>query len=217
MTDDIDQTLERAIPFLSSISMVYDASFKETGMAPKSVLWRDEDGQKLRFRILLNILKEETTPFSLNDVGCGYGALLNYVTTDLNLPLEKYYGYDISQNLLEAAAQHTPTPKAEYYQSVRALYEADYSLVSGTFNYCHNVDVESWEEYLDASLRHLWSMSRKGLAVNFLDEKTNQKKDKGLYYTLQERWEGFCKEYLSSNLKVETDYSLKEWTILIWR
>jgi len=216
MTDDIEQTFEEAIPFLSTISMVYDASFKTTGISPKSVLWRDEEGQKLRFRILSKILKERTEPFSLNDLGCGYGVLFDYLINELDLPLKSYYGYDISQSLIEAAAQQTPNPKAEFYQSIRALNPADYSFVSGTFNYCHDVAVSDWETYLEASLKHLWSMSDKGMAINFLDEKSPTR-GKGLYYASQERWERFCRENISDNLEMVSDYPLKEWTVLIWR
>ena len=60
---------------LSEIDQYYTEKIMEFGEQPKGVDWNDSSSQNLRFEQLLAIVAGESD-FSINDLGCGYGALL---------------------------------------------------------------------------------------------------------------------------------------------
>lgn len=212
----VDAILRRSIEFLSPIGAIYDIRFEQNGSTPPAVLWRDAEGQKLRFRILADMLRNEREPFSVNDLGCGYGALYAYLTQALKLPVSMYYGYDLSETMTDKADREYPGAKTFFTQSAVASHIADYSFVSGTYNLSNDTDDNQWFEYVRASLFDLWGKTRKGLAFNMLDER-QRRANTGLYYASLDVYLDFCRKHLSQNVRVISDYPLVEWTIVITR
>jgi len=212
----VDGILRRSIDFLSPIGAIYDIRFEQNGSKPPAVLWRDEQGQKLRFRILADMLRNEREPFSVNDLGCGYGALYEYLTKALKLPVSMYYGYDLSETMTDQADRAYPGATTFFTQSAVATNWADYSFVSGTYNLSNDVDDDEWFDYVRASLFDLWEKTRKGLAFNMLDRRQFAA-NTGLYYANLEDFMDFCRTHLSPNVRVINDYPLVEWTIVVTR
>jgi SAM-dependent methyltransferase len=90
---------------LSEVADLYSDNLDAHGVSPMSVGWRDEAQQRLRFEKLAAVIDRETRQqgFTVNDLGCGYGAMFGYLD-QLGAPrLEQYIGYDISQKMLAAA------------------------------------------------------------------------------------------------------------------
>jgi len=69
---------------------------------------------------------------------------------------------------------------------------------------------------VQASLAHLWTVSRKGLAFNMLSIYGN-KRIRDLYYADPRPFFDFCMRELSPNVTLLHDYPLQEWTILVRR
>jgi len=63
---------------LDAVGRYYSEKIVEHGPTAKGVDWRDETSQELRFEQLLKVC-DESRPFTLNDYGCGYGALATYL------------------------------------------------------------------------------------------------------------------------------------------
>lgn len=63
---------------LDEVRRYYSEKIVEHGPTAKGVDWNDEASQELRFDQLLKLC-ETARPFSLNDYGCGYGALARYL------------------------------------------------------------------------------------------------------------------------------------------
>ena len=63
------------------IGGIYDKRFLEFGPTPKASMWFSKKRQYERFEIIfdqmINLKKHE--PITLSDVGCGYGAFLEYL------------------------------------------------------------------------------------------------------------------------------------------
>lgn len=59
-----------------AISKYYSHKIKQYGATPMGVDWNSEDSQIIRFDKLTQICPKKTV-FTLNDIGCGYGALYN--------------------------------------------------------------------------------------------------------------------------------------------
>ena len=63
---------------LRSVNDYYSAKIREYGQCPHGVDWNGEESQRLRFKQLLKIVEKKSN-FSIIDVGCGYGALVDYL------------------------------------------------------------------------------------------------------------------------------------------
>lgn len=64
---------------LSEVANYYTDKLAQHGETPRGVDWNGTESQVLRFEQLGKILP--ASGFSLNDLGCGYGALLDYFKT----------------------------------------------------------------------------------------------------------------------------------------
>ncbi len=85
---------------LPDIAEYYSAKIDQYGQTPSGVDWNGFDSQMLRFTELIRVI-EGSRPFSLNDIGCGYGALLDVLLKDFES--FDYRGNDISKNMVAAA------------------------------------------------------------------------------------------------------------------
>ncbi|MBF0510070.1 MAG: class I SAM-dependent methyltransferase, partial [Deltaproteobacteria bacterium] len=65
---------------LAEVAGYYSARLAEHGETPRGVDWNGEESQRLRFEQLAKIIVRSDR-FSLTDLGCGYGALLDFLLT----------------------------------------------------------------------------------------------------------------------------------------
>ena len=201
---------------LKGVAKLYSRSLDEHGVAPLSVGWKDEATQRLRFEKLVEVIDIRATSgrIAVNDLGCGYGAMFNYLDGLPYVRLIRYYGYDISEEMLTVAKQFVDKSRAEFIQSPRVTLKADYSFVSGTFNVNLEANDELWTEYVKESLLNLATMSVKGFAFNLLRTNVEWKQD-SLYYGDPLIFFDFCKNNISPYVSVLSDYGLFEWTIVV--
>ena len=88
--------------FSSSLIQKYSTRFQEYGATPKGSFWVSKTRQELRFEIILREVKKISrgSPIEIADIGCGYGALANYLSLRNDINLLSYEGYDISPKLV---------------------------------------------------------------------------------------------------------------------
>lgn len=216
----MNDALKRAPEALAPIAAIFAHSIAEYGTQPHGVFWRSRDGQHLRFDILLGIMELsdlEKPGATFNDFGCGYGALFKHIQNMPFMQGGRYVGYDICEEMVIAARRHASDPRASFIQSMVATREADYSIVSGTFNMRIDIDDAAWLEIVKASLSQIWSKTRKGLAFNMLSNYDKSNRQVDLYYADPCVFFDFCMRQLGRNVTLLHDYPLKEWTIFVRR
>ncbi len=210
LPNDISQLLE-------FVSRVYDYRIKERGAEANGVFWKDAHGQILRLEVLLKAVAAQDLngPITINDLGCGYGALFELVRDEPMMDGGSYTGYDISPEMIRAANARYNDPRARFVLSPVATQPADYSFVSGTYNMSVGAERRYWELYIKNSVEVLWAKTGKVLAYNLLDEQTQTKLD-DLYYANKR---AFIEHALTLTPEVEVidDYPLSEFTILLKR
>lgn len=201
---------------LEGVANLYSRSLGEHGLASKSVGWKDEASHRLRFEKLAQVidLSKAGEGISVNDLGCGYGAMFNYLHSMPLVRLTRYYGYDVSEEMLAAAKRFVADRKAEFIQDLRVTHEADYSFVSGTFNVKLKASDEAWTEHIKETLMQLAAMSTRGLAFNALSTYVDWKQE-SLYYADPFLFFDFCKRNISKYVSLLHDYPLFEWTIIV--
>lgn len=201
-------------PLLADVADYYSSKLAAHGASPQGVDWNGEASQVLRFEQLCRII---TTPqgFSLHDLGCGYGALFDYMVG--RYPAFSYVGLDVSGDMVDAAAQrHRENPNARFIQSSEPDGVADYGVASGIFNVRLGYGDDEWLAYLTATLDTLDRTSRLGFAFNCLTSYSDADKMRDyLYYADPCAVFDLCKRRYSRQVSLLHDYGLYEFTILV--
>ena len=198
---------------LNKIGDLYTKSLKDHGITAKGVGWTNEDRHQLRFDQLFYVCQNDKVPFSVNDLGCGYGALYNYLV-DNKKELSHYYGYDISSEMLAQAKSIIPFKNAKFFQESILNTKADYTFSSGIFNVRFNETEEAWQEYVFKTIINMSEFSNKGFAFNLLSSYVDWKED-NLYYADPCMFFDFCKKHISRKVSLLHDTDLYEWTIIV--
>jgi SAM-dependent methyltransferase len=196
---------------LGEIGRYYGEKLAAHGASPRGVDWNSSAAQQLRFRQLLHICEAEAR-FSLNDIGCGYGALLDHLC---GLGKEcDYLGVDISEAMIgKAGALH---PGGRFAVGERAGRVADYSMASGIFSVRLSAGDDAWLAHILRTLDQLDAESRRGFAFNCLTRYSDpdlMRRD--LYYADPARLFDHCKTRFSRNVALLHDYGLYEFTMLV--
>lgn len=201
--------------FLARIKAQYKTSIETFGAMSHGVLWTNGDEQMRRFAILLDLIAP-VHDFSVNDLGCGYGALLDYLNAH-NLAPTQYYGYDITPEMLAFARSRFSMPNVAFIQSGYPTQQADYTLISGTFNLCDDAPHGQWLEYVFEHLLLAFGATSKALALNGLSPTKSPKID-GLFYIDKTDISNFCSDTLGArSVKTYDDPTLHEWSIAAFK
>lgn len=199
-------------PDLTPIAGLYSESLHSHGDTPMGVGWRTEDSQALRFDKLLAVLDGDEGPVEVNDLGCGYAALFEHLERR-GTALTAYYGYDISEEMLTAAAKRVPEDRGRLIRSDTLDTAADYSFASGIFNVRLQAGEEEWSAYIRETVGDLARRSRRGFAFNLLTTYCDYREDH-LYYGDPLWWFDWCKREITPRITLIHDYPLFEWTLL---
>jgi SAM-dependent methyltransferase len=184
------------------------------GSEPKGVDWNSIASQELRFEQLLKVC-DFTHPLTINDYGCGYGHLVEYMTHH-NYSFQ-YNGFDISDEMITRAKEkYSHLSNVQFFAGQNFEAIADYTIASGVFNVKLNHTTEDWQEYTLATIHKLNSLSSHGFAFNILtsySDKEYMRED--LYYAAPCFYFDYCKQNFSKNVALLHDYGLYEFTILV--
>src|SRR5688572_7686253 len=90
---------------LSAVSSYYGDKVRTHGPTARGVDWNSAESQHTRFRQLLRVC-DRPAPFSLNDFGCGYGALVDYLSA-AGISCD-YRGFDVAAPMLDEARRTHP-------------------------------------------------------------------------------------------------------------
>jgi SAM-dependent methyltransferase len=199
---------------LSEVATYYSEKLAEHGETPKGVDWNGEVSQTLRFEQLCKIVST-TNQFSINDLGCGYGALYDFLGDEFEN--FSYSGVDVSDSMIYAAQQrYKDKNQARFVASSEPDQVADYGVASGIFNVRLDRTDEEWRLYLEATLDVLDRTSSRGFAFNCLTSYSDADKMRDyLYYADPCVLFDLCKRKYSRNVALLHDYGLYEFTILV--
>ena len=203
---------------LNKIKQLYEINLKEKGPKPTAVGWNSQESQNLRFEMLASVIKNRSQLISINDYGCGYGSLLEFLTKKAKIKVGKYYGYDVSKKMISSAKSKLKwfPGKACFICSPHIKTIADYTFVSGTFNVKFKVNNDKWRNFVTKKLDEINQFSRLGFAFNLLTTYVDWK-DKNLFYGNPCFWFDLCKKKYSKKVSLIHEYPLFEWTIYVNR
>ncbi len=200
---------------LSKIEKLYSDNLEQYGIDSRSVGWNSPESQMLRFQKLAAVIHDKTQPFTVNELGCGYGELLRFFDQE-KYAVSQFNGFDISAKMLETAKSYINDERANWIHAPALDRMADYSFTSGIFNVKFEEQKERWEDYIKDTLKNLYAHSAKGFAFNVLTKYVDWE-EPHLYYADPLIYVDFCKRELSRYVTLLHDYKLYEWTIYVRR
>jgi SAM-dependent methyltransferase len=161
----------------------YGKLLDEHGAVPASVAVTYE-GQTLRFGILLDAIIPSGMngigrPSSLLDVGCGYGAFVEYLIAHGHFDAaEGYTGIDISPGMIAAAREMRPNRRFEVRNMIEEPYDRQFEAVIA----CGIFQLNHGGEYCEAIIEAMWRATGRVLAFNMLSAYAPEKHEGEAYY-----------------------------------
>ena len=198
----------------SRVRQYYDEKIQTHGPTARGVDWNSPESQQMRFGQLLKLI-DHRLPFAINDFGCGYGALVDYLQKELHQ--FQYRGFDISPQMIARAAElHATATRIAFVNHELELPEADYTVASGIFNVKFDTSAADWETYMLQILETIDGLSERGFAFNVLTKYSDpQFMRPDLYYADPVFLFDYCKTKFSRFVALLHDYPLYEFTILV--
>ena len=165
------------------LKRAYKDRLAALGPAPKGVFWRNQSTQIARFDALLDLVTTVTAAAntSIADIGCGYGAMLEFLQKTPRYQRFHYIGVDINRAMINSCKKRFPAQKQLFFVGKQPPLPVDFCVFSGTFNLCHTMDTSLWQDYIFANLQHCWQRSRYGLVLNLLCAPQTQIKNQIFY------------------------------------
>jgi SAM-dependent methyltransferase len=197
------------------VANYYSSKLAAYSDTPQGVDWNGYESQIIRFKQLCKLFETQELSFSLNDLGCGYGALLEYLNQQHSS--YTYTGIDISYEMISVAKQRSvEVSNARFVVSDEPDQLSDYGVASGIFNVKLSHSDEEWYLYMLETLDSLNRTSQIGFAFNCLSSYSDEdKRREDLYYADPIHLFDLCKRRYSKNIALLHDYGLYEFTILV--
>jgi SAM-dependent methyltransferase len=199
---------------VSSTAAFFEELLGLHGATPKAVDWNSDEAQTARFAQVLKVV-EERERFSLNDVGCGYGALVGFL--DRAGYAFDYCGTDISAAMIEKARElHGGRENVVFHEGSAPPAPADYSVACGIFNKRMHFSEERWGAFVRETVAAMARSSRRGMAFNMLTKYSDpEKMREDLYYPDPCEYFDWCKREFSRRVALLHDYPLYEFTLIV--
>ncbi len=197
------------------IYKIYSKRFLKYHNTPKGVFWNSKLSQDLRLNIILDKILDNTkvNPFTIADIGCGYGRLFEIIR-ERNLESRiRYSGFDINKNFISFCKSNKKFKNANFYVDTQPHHNFDYIVMSGTYNLTPTNNIKLFEEYLRQNLKSNWNKVSKAMIFNCLISRERIIKNK-LYYTEISWIKKFCEENL--NKPIISKHKLLEEDITIF-
>jgi SAM-dependent methyltransferase len=196
---------------INRVDAYYSGKLREHGPTARGVDWNSPESQTLRFEQLLTVC-DLSRPFSINDFGCGYGALIDHLSA-LGASFD-YTGYDVSAAMIEEARRRHIG--RDFVADATSFPAADYTVASGIFNVRLDTPEPRWKDYVVEILAAIDRMSRRGFAFNMLTSYSDpERMRRDLYYADPCEVFDHCKRLFSKQVALLHDYGLYEFTIRV--
>jgi len=200
--------------YLQSAAAHFSLMFNESGETARGVDWDSAASQQTQFAQLCRVIAAGAH-YSINDIGCGYGALVDVLARaggDFS-----YHGFDVSGPLIAAAqARHAGKAHLRFSCSAQVDQAADYSVASGIF---HKRFGRSDGEMLDYQLRTLDMLdrtSRLGFSFNSFSRYAAARPQRNdLFYADPCRLFEHCQKSYARHVALLHDYDPLDFTIIV--
>lgn len=199
---------------LREVADYYRGTLRRYGATSRGVDWNSEASQQLRFEQLLRVIRDDC-PFSINDYGCGYGALAERLLAAA--ARFSYCGFDVAEEMVAAARERLGGyDNCHFVSDAADMPVADYTVASGIFNVRLSTPDDEWLAYLQNVLDDLARLSRRAFSFNALTSYNDPERRRDtLFYADPRVLFDHCVSRFSRRVALLHDYPLYEFTIVV--
>ncbi len=192
----------------------YADKFAAHGDTPRGVDWNGAESQLLHFEQFWHLLPRDRS-FSINDFGCGYGALVDPLLE--RFPQAQYHGIDVNAAMIDTARQrHGNRAGVTFEIADQPGSMADFGVASGVFTLRLGRTDAQCEEDMHRAIDTLAATSRYGFAFNCLTSYSAiERMRSDLYYPNPCAVFDHCKRHHARDVALLHDYGLYAFTILV--
>ncbi|MCK9492257.1 MAG: class I SAM-dependent methyltransferase [Sulfurimonas sp.] len=184
----------------------YTSAMELHGVSAKGVNWNSSDSQDLRFKIILDLLPQNLSEFTLADAGCGFGDFYLYAKRENKLPKE-YIAIDSIKEMVEITKERTQTQAILADICKDPLPFASYYICSGAMN-----TLELFETHL--FMQNCYASCEEGFIFNILH---GSKKSKTYNYLTISIIKTMASEIGVREIKFREDYMKNDITVGFFR
>ena len=187
------------------IAATFNSRFDAYGPTPEASLWFNKSRQLARFSKLTEAIvsRVSNNEVTIGDVGCGYGAFLDYLAKHNSEIRFKYYGYDIADRVIAYCSKNLQTANATFWHRSRPTRKADFHVMSGTYNYAPNMGVGPWRSYMRDEIKHIFSATNKCIVFNLMIADKAYISKSSIFYEEMEHFLSFCIKELGETTILE--------------
>ena len=189
------------------------------GATPRALGWPSNVSLVTHFDVMLDIARRENDRFSLLDLGCGTGLLIDYLLARADLPPIDYKDVDVSPIIVDAARRQWPDHDFEVRDILtHPLPEqsVDYTIIDGVCTTKAELSHGEMEAFAKALMTAAWRSTRKALAINFMSTHVDWTRE-DLFHWPIDAAVAHCKRELSRHVVVRADYGAWEYTLQVYR
>lgn len=202
----------------SGIVAHYENCLSRFGDTHLGVDWQNAEDADKRYRIMLDILRnEQDDRVTLLDFGCGTAGLLDYIY-EHNGPAISYSGLDISSAFIEVCKIKYPSIEffnIDILEPGVHLPRFDYIIMNGVFTEKVNLSHQRMYQYFCAMIERIFLICKKGIAFNLRSKQVIAENTELFHLSLDDlAW--FLVGKFGRNFIIRNDYGLEEYTVYLF-
>jgi SAM-dependent methyltransferase len=214
MHDRISQHSIQRLDLEKRFSNYFGKTLQAHGTTYLGVDWKSPEAQLVRFAQIVKVFTD-TQRFSVNDLGCGYGALYDYMKAH-GFREFYYFGYDLCPDMIEAAKKKFQGQPLVHLIQGSALEPHDYTVASGIFDLKLDISSHDWQEHVLETIAAMAKASNKAFAFNCRSKYSDPE------YIKEQMFYGdpcflfdWCKRNFSRHVALLHDYEAYDFTIIV--
>lgn len=197
------------------IKKYYQHKLETYGDTPQGLAWPNQEDMELRYRVMLEGVKEIKNPLIL-DWGCGTGRLLEYLQK-IDYPCQ-YSGVDINPQAIELCKEKFKDADFHCLDLMVSplIKQYDYIICNGVYTVKNNLSQDAMMAFLHKSLLRLFEKCHYGLAFNLMSYHVDWFRD-DLFHVPLDAIMSFAAKNLTRHLTIRNDYGLYEYTVYLYK
>lgn len=209
----------KSLHFRRLIRGVYTQRFKKFGRQPSGIYWTSKERQFSRFAIIIQQVASAAPQgtISIADIGCGYGAMVDYLQESAGCARFRYSGYDINPQLIRSCRANATIPAQQFQMGDCPAELVDFTVMSGTYNMAVTKDIDDWERYFLDCLERCWRYSRRGMVFNLLAADQSYISNGMLYHSDVNKIRRYCRAKFGATRVIRKSGLPSDATLVVMR
>ncbi len=196
----------------------YESCLEKYGDTHRGVDWPKEEDVNIRYKVMLEVIRDKTSPVTLLDFGCGASHLFEYIKNN-QIHYIQYAGLDISSKFIELSK--AKYPKNEYYcidilEDESSIKCFDYIIMNGVFTEKRALTFEEMLDYFKKMISRVFHYCNHGIAFNVMSKHVDWERE-DLFHLPHDTLAEFITKNVTRNYIIRNDYGLYEYTVYLYK